>query len=193
MTNRVVIFFLAALAVPLAGWGGTVLTLQDPASPVTVGSSFWVTANISGAEDLYAYEFDLSFPADLLQFLGVENGDFLPAADLLLDSPLYDDSLASSGYIGAIANTLTGDAPGANGDGWLAGVQFQALAPGIADIEPLNLIFLNSNFDQATDFSGIGTVFTIVNSPSGAVPEPATWVLLAAAGAVLAWRRLRAA
>lgn len=190
MTKRVVIFLLAALAVPVSGWGDVFLSLEGPASPVTVGSSFWVNVNISGAVDLYAYQFDLTYPADMVQAIGAANGDFLPAADLLLNQPLFDTSTA--GLIQQVSNTLTGDAPGVNGAGWLASVQFQALAPGVADIEPLNLFLLNSNLDLAPDVSGVGTDVTIT-SGSGVVPEPGYGVLLALGVAALVWRRLRTA
>lgn len=191
MKKQMITCILAALLLPAAGWGGIILTLNGPANPVTIGSAFWVNVDVSGAEDLFAYQFDLTFPADLVAALGAANGDFLPAADLLLDPPLFDIP-SGGGIIDQIANTLTGDAPGVTGSGLLARVQFQALAAGTADIEPANLIFLNSNLDQAAEFEGVGTSVVIAPAPEQTVPEPAGWLLLAPGAVTLLLRRVRA-
>lgn len=185
MTKRTIILLLALLIVPLAGWADVLLVVNEPAGTISAGDSFWVKVNVSGAQDLFAYQFDLTFDANLLLALGAANGDFLPAADLLFDAPLFIPD--SGGIIGSVANFMTGDAPGANGDGWLASVQFLALRAGVADIEPSALIFLNSNLDQAPDFSGAGTEVTIVDAAGSTVPEPSSWILLAGmlAGAFL--------
>jgi hypothetical protein len=97
MNKRLLILTLAFLLTPLAGWSDVILSLNGPATPVFVGSTFWVDVNVdvTALDDLYAYQFDLTFQDSLLNALQAEDGPFLPAADLI-GSILYDLSVPGS-------------------------------------------------------------------------------------------------
>ena len=84
-----------------------------------VGTTIEVSINIAGASNVAGYDFTLIFDPTKLEFIGVENADFLPAGAIALD-PIVE---SSSVQLYAIAATGTGE-----GDGTLAVATFKVLA-----------------------------------------------------------------
>lgn len=188
MKTRTLILIMVLLICPLMARADLTLTLSGPAGSVPAGSTFWLDVKVTGAVDLWAYQFSLTFPAGTLAAVGAANGTFLPPADLLNSTPMYSIPILP-GSIEAVANTLTGGAPGVTGDGLLARVQFMALADGAASIVPYDLMFLDYNLDQVA-VTGDATSVTVEGTAP--VPEPSAAVLLITALAAGVAGRCRA-
>jgi hypothetical protein len=182
---------IGALALQPAARAATI-SLQGPAGPVTVGSSFWLDVNVATdvGENIWAYEFSLQFDPAILQFLDAQDGTFLPVADLALATLVWDPYTPGDGSIDDISNSLSGNAPGVTGTGLLAQVEFLALAPSPGSfVSPFDTILLDYDLDELGGVIETGTQVTVTGSE---VPEPCTWVLLGMGLAVAALRRVSA-
>jgi hypothetical protein len=167
------------------------VTLAD--STPTVGETFAANVNITGIDNLYAYQFDLLFDPTLLQASIVTEGAFLPTGGTTIFFPGTIDNV--SGLIDFTAAVLTGDIPGVTGTGALASVAFQAIAPGTATFNLADGLF----FDGTPDLNEIGvsllassvTINPVPQSPQP-VPEPGTLLLLASGSlGLFSWNRWR--
>jgi hypothetical protein len=145
----------------------------DPATlTVSPGQTFTLNVEISGATDLYGYQFDLGFNPAALQAISVTEGAFLATGGPTIFLPGTIDNVG--GTITANADILNGAVSGTNGSGDLLDVTFQALAPGSSNVQIFNLIALDS-FGLGLTFDTAGSTVNI-----SATPEPGTGVLLAA-------------
>jgi general secretion pathway protein D len=162
------------------------IAVQPAAPTVTVGQTFTLSVNISGAADLYAYQFDLGFNPTILQAISVTEGAFLGTGGPTIFLPGTIDNVGGS--ITANADILNGAVSGVNGSGDLLDVTFQALAAGSSGVQIFNLIALDS-FGLGLDETTAGSTVTVLAS---GVPEPGTGLLLVAGMAGLfALLRLR--
>jgi general secretion pathway protein D len=173
--------FAASASLP----AGTVLV--QPVTPtVTAGQSFTLSVEISGATDLYGYQFDLGFNPAVLAAISVTEGAFLGTGGPTIFLPGTIDNVGGS--ITANADILNGAVSGVDGSGDLLDVTFQALTAGSSSVQIFNLIALNS-FGEGLNESTSGATVTV--SASG-VPEPGSGLLLAAGViGVFAFRSLR--
>ncbi|HLJ17421.1 MAG TPA: cohesin domain-containing protein [Bryobacteraceae bacterium] len=173
------VFWLFAASTSLLA--GTISVL--PAAPTeTVGQSFTLSVDISGASDLYGYQFDLGFDSTVLKATSVTDGAFLGTGGPTIFIPGTINNVAGS--ITANADILNGAVSGVNGNGDLLDVSFQALAAGSSSVQLFNLIALDS--------LGLGLTETTSNSTVTVtgIPEPGTWLLLGSGAAGLfAFRR----
>ncbi len=152
---------------------GTISVL--PATPsVTVGQSFTLSMQISGATDLYGYQFDLGFNPTVLAATSVTEGAFLPTGGPTIFLPGTIDNVGGS--ITTNADILNGAVSGVNGSGDLLDVTFQALTSGSSSVQIFNLIALNS-FGQGLTETTAGSTVTVT---AAATPEPGTGLLLVA-------------
>lgn len=166
-------------ALPLLAWAftahaGSVVNVISPSSE-PLGSSFAVNITITGAVDLYAFQFDLGFDPTILQATSVAEGAFLPSGGATFFVAGTIDNTA--GVISNTADTLVGPIPGVNGNGDLIEVDFDAVGIGTSALILANELFLDSRLTDVTDtitFTG-GTVTV---STGTSVPEPNTFVLV---------------
>ena len=172
--------WFGALILTASGFtqAATVFLSHLPSS-IGIGSAFNVTARVNGVSDLYAYQFDLSYSTKSLRLdsihegLGFQThgGFFAGVSDPLI------------GAVSFVSNALLGPGQGANGDLDLASFVFTAIGTGLADFDVSNLVLLNSTLVEITptDVRGGQTMVTSLIS----VPEPASSLLIAIAGAAL--------
>ena len=168
----------AAHAVP-------VISLNVSPSPAAVGNTVLVNVNISGAVDIYGYQFSLLFNPSVLQAAGGTEGSFLPTGGSTYFVAGTVDNTA--GAVNFTVGTLLGLLPGVSGNGTLATLSFNAAALGSSTLAFRDVVLFNSELVDVTAQVQGGVV--------SVVPEPGTWLMfgLGLAGvAGLARRRLTA-
>lgn len=156
-----------------------ILSVQPSITTANPGDLFSVNIDVTGVMDLYAFQFDVAFDSNVLGFSAITEGSFLPGAGSTIFIPGTDNL---DGTLTFTADTLTGAVAGVTGDGTLATLFFQALAPGSSPIVLSNVILLDSNFIEisATTVNGVATV-----------PEPSVVLLLVTSvGALIGRRKL---
>lgn len=184
-------FRLSAALLAFSAWAAPALaatpqvTFVAAPSPAQQGSPLDISVLIAGVADLYAYNFSISFDASLLQVTSIDTGSFLAAGGSTTgDTGLVDNT---AGTISFAYNSLIGAIPGVSGNGTLLTVHLNAIGTGTS---PLTFVaadttFLDSNLSTIT----VQTVDSSVQV-AAAVPEPESYLMLAAGLAGLAlWRR----
>lgn len=166
------VFLLAVSAVANAA---PVLTVSLPPGQVTQGDSFTASIDVSGAIDLYGYQFDLLYDPALIDVLGITEGAFLGAGGPTMFIP--GDIDKQLGAIALNANTLLGPVTGVDGAGSLLLVQMKALAPGMASFSLANGLLVDSGLTLIAFSSG---AVAIQIAEGGPVPlsEPQGWLLV---------------
>jgi general secretion pathway protein D len=156
---------------------------------VNLGSPFSIDVKIIGIEDLYGFQFDLSFDATILQATTITEGGILPVGGPTFFLPGFIDNIAGS--ITFTADTLTGPIVGVTGDGVLAEFGFTSITTGSSSLTVSNVLLLDSNGSilDAQTVSGSATVNRGSDEPTP-VPEPASGILLLSgvAASCRAWR-----
>lgn len=154
------------------------LSVTGPSS-VALGSSFTLQVTAADVADLYAYQFDLTFNPAAFQVGGVSEGAFLPTGgSTYFDGGTVDNS---TGTVSFTLGTLIGlGVPGVNGSGVLASFSVSSIgsAPGVGTFGLANVTLLDA---AGADISANAVALNV-----SAVPEPATWGLLLAGGALVA-------
>jgi hypothetical protein len=161
---------------------GPIVNIVSPGS-VTLSNSFTVNITITGAVDLYAFQFDLGFDPSILQTTSVTEGSFLLSGGATFLVPGTIDNTA--GAISNIADTLVGPVPGVNGDGDLINITLNAIGTGTSELTLANQIFLNSTLTDITDSITFTGSAVTVSSGTSVIPEPATITITLMALAVL--------
>jgi len=164
-------------------WADPAVTLVAQPDPAVVGTTLSLDVLISGISDLYAYQFSLNFNPAILQVTGVSEGAFLgTAGNTFADAGVIDNA---AGQISFLNNTLIGNVAGANGSGVLARINFSVSSVGSSTLSFADALFLNSNLGDITVQLNGRTLDAVA-----AVPEPSTYLMLAAGLAgLVAWRR----
>jgi hypothetical protein len=163
---------LLAAALGLAAWGNAqaqaTVSLNATPNPVNVGSTLQVSVNITGALDLYAYQFSLLFNPAVLQATGSSDGSFLAGGGTVFFVPGAINN--TTGSINFTAGSLLGQLPGVNGNGTLATLNFNVTGLGASALNFADGVLVNSELgDLPSQF---------VNATVLAVPEPGTWLML---------------
>ena len=116
---RFTLFLLVCLSVPsMAAAQVEISAVPNVDNPV-VGDTIEVSINIAGASNVAGYELTLTFNPTQLQYIGIENADFLPVG-AFATPPIVEDG---SVIFAALVLTGTGE-----GDGTLAVATFKVLA-----------------------------------------------------------------
>lgn len=151
-----------------------VLSLTTP-SPVVPGQSVVADVTISGAVDLFAYQFSLLFNPSALRATSVTEGPFLATGgSTFFDGGTIDNA---TGTVSFILGTLLGAINGVNGSGVLAHVTFNVLQAGSTPI----------TFNDVLVLDALGNVVpTLAPGVVVQIPEPGILLLLAMALATMA-------
>ena len=180
MKHRIICCLLLFSVVALAAGPAMADTIVSvgPVGPVSVGDAFAVDVNISGVNDLGAFQLDLLFDPAIVQLNNVNEGAFLPSGGPTFFIPGFIDNVGGSATFNADA--LLG-VPGVSGSGVLLEFDFQALAAGTSSLSLSNVILQDSvgNFID----SGLANGSVTVESEGGGggpvtTPEPGTLHLL---------------
>lgn len=175
---RVAVAGALALLLPAIAAAAPIFAISGPGA-VRAGETLALNVNVSGAVDLYAWQFTVNFDRSLFRAVSVAEGPFLAAGGTtFFDRGTIDNSV---GTISFVLDTLIGAGPGVNGSGVLGTLRFDVLGGAPSGTFSLGDVFaLNSNLDDL----GAQAVAYIQ-----AVPEPGTLALLGAGLLVLARRQ----
>lgn len=174
----------ALLVMPYEAEAAAIVSISPVSFDVEVGESFVVDIAIEGVEDLYAFQFDLSFSPSILRADDLLEGAFLTAGGGTFFIPgIIDDVL---GTISFTASSLLGPGPGVTGSGVLATLRFTSLAAGVSPIALSGAILLDSGLADIDFVSADGAVTV---REDGTVPEPTSSSLLLLAVGVAIRRR----
>ncbi len=149
----------------------TVISIQPSTKTVGPGQTFTLDVSITGAADLYAYQFDVGFDPSVLAANSVSEGAFLAGAGTTFFFPGAIDNVG--GTIAFNADSLTGPVSGATGGGILATLSFTSIGPGSSSVGLFNVDAFDS-FGEGIALTTSGSNITV----SG-VPEPSSAVLFA--------------
>src|SRR6185437_5798294 len=143
---------VALLASPRAT-AQTVFSVVPSTSTAALGSTFVLDVNVSGATDLYGYQFDLAFNPAVLSAMSPTEGSFLSNAGATFFIPGTADNVG--GTVPGTADTLLSNVSGVNGHGTLASFDFTAAGTGTSPVTIDNVIALNSGLNNI-DVSTVG-------------------------------------
>lgn len=140
---------LLLLASPVAFADAVVVPVPGP---VKAGGIFTISVQIAGptvagvptgVDNLYAYQFDLSYPSNLVEALVVKDGGFLAGGGRTSFSKGLINN--ATGTVSNISETLFGSASGVSGSGTLVNITFQAIASGTPQITISNITLIDSH------------------------------------------------
>ena len=106
------------------------LQLVAPPGPQKVGSTFQVSVNLSGGQDVFSVPMQVQYDANKLTLINVDSGDFLGKDGQAVALVHRDDG---SGGVAISASRPPG-VGGVTGSGTVCNMTFQAKAPGDASI-----------------------------------------------------------
>ena len=162
---------LAAAALSALAMGAaqavTVISLNVSPTPAGVGNTVLVNVNISGAVDVYGYQFSLLFNPAVLQATSSTEGGFLPSGgSTFFVAGTVNNTL---GAVNFTVGTLLGLLPGVTGNGTLATLRFNAAALGTSTLGFRDVVLFNSELVDLTA--------QLQGSAVTVVPEPSTWLM----------------
>lgn len=168
------LYLMAALSA--SGLCGSLASAQtadisvDPTTQTTAtGTVVTVDVDISSVNDLYGYQFDLTFNPTILQAVSSTEGTFLPSGGATFFIPGTNDNVG--GTVSATADTLLAATPGVSGGGELAVFTFDAIGAGTSTIGIQNEILLDSNINVIPDTTTAGTVTVMSGTTTTTAPE----------------------
>jgi hypothetical protein len=102
-------------------------------SQVNIGDEFEIYLNIKDIVDLYGFHLDISYNPNVLEYVGISEGDFCKndGAETFFDG----GTVSSLGFINNIVLTRYGVDYGVNGSGNIVIIKFKAINSGNSDIK----------------------------------------------------------
>ena len=158
------------------------LSISASPNPAQVGQAIGVDVLIDDVQDLYSFQFSLSFDPALLRVDGSSEGSFLSSVGTTFGDPGSIDN--GAGTLSYAYYVLLGPVAGVSGSGLLLHVDFTALATGTTALTFFgDTVFLDS---QSADILVSAVPGSIAVT---AVPEPASLMLLLAGLGLVAYSR----
>jgi hypothetical protein len=128
--------------------------IVDPSSQTAdMGDTITVDVRIEDVQGLFGFQFDLRFDSDIIDFDGMEEGDFLKSASSSTFCTTPNTGLSE---ISNIACTSLGES--ASGSGILYTFQFRVVGEGTAQVELGGLKLSDSSANQIDSSKRDGTV-----------------------------------
>ena len=171
---RFTLLLLMCLSIPSMAAAQVDISAVPSVVNPTVGDTIEISINIANGSNVGGYEFRLTFNPTQLQYISIENADYLPAGAFVTAPEVS----ASSVKLTAVALTGAGD-----GDGTLAVATFKVLAAtattvGIEDVliaDPAGQTLVIASITDATINPTTSTTETQVTPPT--VPDTTTPVV----------------
>lgn len=163
---------LAILFIPLfASVANAQTTTISVADSQAAGKDETVVVDvlIDDAQDVGAYDYSLRFDPDILEYAGIDEGDFLMEGELLVDDKKVSEGLISVGVYSIGASD--------SGSGILSKVSFKALKSGSkseVSIDDASVISSNIEGTETTPLTQGGSV--VVGGSSGFFSDFWTWL-----------------
>jgi hypothetical protein len=123
----------------------------------TVGNDIMISLNGSQLNDLYAYEVNLTYDSNKLQFKNAVSG----LAGGFSVNPILDGNKIQ------LARTNVGASSGLNGDATLYTLTFKSIASGTADVSLAGLTLVNSQLDSSEVASSTKASVVITTGAGG--------------------------
>lgn len=156
--------------------GAPVLMIVPGVPSAEVGASFSVDVRMEDVQDLYAFNFSLSYNSAVLSLFAIDEGPFLSTAGSTFFIPGTIDNVA--GLASFTGDSLLGMIPGATGSGVLATFTFRGIGTGTSALSLSETQALDSAFANiVTTTQGAQILIT----PSLGVSEPTSLPLVAMA------------
>jgi hypothetical protein len=149
------------------------LTVEPLSQNVLLGDTVSVDIDVSGATDLYGWQFSLGYDGTILSLLSVSAGSLLGTGGSTF---WYAPDTSTSGEIISGTETLLGSVPGVDGSGTLLSLNFNTIAVGtspvniyVNDADPgLPTEMLNSSGNPISFSSTNGGITVVVPEPISA-------------------------
>lgn len=161
-----------------------VLSFNPASGNVDTGGNSIFDIRITGAVDVYAYQFDVGFTPGIIALNSVSEGSFLSSGGLTFFDPGIIDN--ASGTLSYSFNSLLSPTVGVSGNGVLAGVGFSGLAAGVSSLTIFNVVLLDSSLSNLAFTTVGGSVAVSGPVEPTTVPEPGAFGLLAV-GIAIQW------
>ena len=152
---------------PSAAHAGAVLSIGSVS--VASGGSVLVPVQITGVNNLFAYQFDFTFLPSLASAGAVTEGPFLGGGGSTFFLSGTVDNAA--GVVTGILDTLIGPFPGVSGSGVLAQIPLTGLSPGFSPMSLSNAVVLDADLADIPFTTADGTL-TVTGTNS--IPEPSS-------------------
>ena len=167
---RFTLFLLVYLSLPSIAAAQVEISAVPSANNPAVGDTIEISINISSASNVAGYDFRLTFDPTKLEFIGIENADYLPTGAFALPPTVGDGSVKFAAAVG----TGTGE-----GDGTLAIATFKVLAKtettiGLEDVEVGNQLAQLIAITSVTGATINSTVSTTDSTTETQVETPTT-------------------
>jgi hypothetical protein len=120
------------------------------------GKTFTVNVTISNVNDLYVWQVGINFNATLLEAISFEEGPFLKQTGTTLWINGTIDNTA--GIIHYHAAALAGNVTGADNNGTLGTITFKTRNHGVTNLQPIDIILLNSSLAEIDKATVHGTI-----------------------------------
>jgi hypothetical protein len=166
-----------AMALQQAGGASSTLGVAPPSQKIQEGSSFRVDVNVSGVNNLGAWELGIEYDPSLIEFESFEPKNFLGATGrhVSCPQPAID---ASQGRVQVGCGTI-GSAPAPSGSGTVGQLTFTALSSGVTDLDFFRAALSNPEGDDCCGNFGLGPAAVRVLGPGEDGDLPPTPVLSA--------------
>jgi len=161
-----IVFYLSLLPLRAEAIMPTV-TFEPVSQEAVLGDSFYLDVVVKDVEDLYGFQFQLSFDPEIVEAISLVEGDFLSTGGSTFFKAGEIDNTA--GTIDWTYGLLLDGVPGVSGSGSLTTLNFNAIGSGTTLLTLSNVKLVDSSSQEITCGVEDGSITVI--------PEPANILL----------------